>query len=490
MTDPALTLLRQRSHLAELAATSCRFDLSGDRQGRRVRLASGAPVEPVAGDGAGGTYLVCDGGAVVHASADGRAGLVGESVTEALEIIVGLPDWYAYADLTPAEADEALGGSAPAAPAAPAAPRAQLRAALGLPDRAPGELVAMLHTALSRTDSGHLLLDTDTGRACARLGHDRRPPLWEEVLAPGLADLRRMRSDPAGPTEVLAEVASDAVRRATALRAAQFDREPGDLPVLRVLLRHEASDTGMSEELRLAAVLVGRYGLAEDLPLLHEVRETDQHTQDGLFELPHGAVRLSRWARALDDSRFGSDPAALSPFLWTRLACRQGRTELARAALIRALDDTGPDAALLEELRGELELLGDFAQAARAQRGVLALLNTPWERGTAHHTLARLQRSADDLPSAWAALRLALAEVAKDHRSVNWRRLALGGALTEEHLRLAAAAAGSGRRNLADEVMAGAESLLGQMPDRARGALGELAWETRLLLTPGRVRGA
>ncbi|WP_063798110.1 hypothetical protein [Streptomyces sp. 150FB] len=482
MTDPALTLLRQRSHLAELAATSCRFDLSGDRQGRRVRLASGAPVEPVAGDGAGGTYVVCDGGAVLYVSPDGRAGLVGDSVTEALEVVVGLPDWCAYADLTPDEADDTLERSAPAL----AAPRAQLRAALGLPDRAPGELVALLHAALARTDSVHLLLDTDTDRACARLGHDRRPPLWEEVLAPGLADLRLMRSDPAA----LTEVASDTVRRATALRAAQFDREPGDLPLLRVLLRHEASDTGMSEELRLAAVLVGRHGLAADLPLLHEVRETDQHTQDGLFELPHGAVRLSRWARALDDSRFGSDPAALSPFLWTRLACRQGRTELARAALIRALDDTGPDAALLEELRGELELLGDFAQAARAQRGLLALLNTPWERGTAHHTLARLQRSADDLPSAWAALRLALAEVAKDHRSVNWRRLALGGALTEEHLRLAAAAAGSGRRHLADEVMAGAENLLGQMPDRARGALGELAGETRLLLTPGRVRGA
>ncbi len=42
----------------------------------------------------------------------------------------------------------------------------------------------------------------------------------------------------------------------------------------------------MTDELRLAAVLVGLYGRAEDLPLLQEVRETDFDKACGLSEIP------------------------------------------------------------------------------------------------------------------------------------------------------------------------------------------------------------
>ncbi|MFJ4918574.1 hypothetical protein [Streptomyces sp. NPDC088725] len=489
MTDPALALLRQQPHLAELAARSFHFDLRRTEHHEPVRLASGAPLEAVAGDDTGGTYFVCGGGAVLYASSEGKAGLIGDSVTEALEVIVGLPGWSGRDCFRPLGDEDGLASAAsPEAANAhaylseTAAPRAELLAGLGLPARSPAELVARLRTALLRTDLGHLLLNAREGLAYSHLNGPTRPPRWETVLAPGLADLRLMRSDPAS----WPEVAPDAGRRAAALRAAQFARgDESDLPLLRVLLRHEAAGTGMSEELRLAAVLVGRFGLTEDLPLLHEARATDPETQDGLFELPRDARRVARWARALDDARFGTDPGAASPLLWARLASRQGRTELARAILIRTLDEAGPDAPLLDSVRGGLEELGDFAQAARAQRALAPLRDAPWERGTACLTLARLERAAADHPAARAALRRTLAELAKDERPVDWRRFALGRTVTEEHLLLAGAAAGAGRTELAHEVMAVAVALLGELPARSRETLTELADETaRLIVSP------
>lgn len=98
----------------------------------------------------------------------------------------------------------------------------------------------------------------------------------------------------------------------------------------------------MTDELRLAAVLVGLHGHAEDLPLLYEVRETDFDTWCGLGGMPEPGAdpdELRRWARDLDDSLFGTDPADEPLFTWTGLAHEQGLVELARAALIRRLDD-------------------------------------------------------------------------------------------------------------------------------------------------------
>jgi hypothetical protein len=77
---------------------------------------------------------------------------------------------------------------------------------------------------------------------------------------------------------------------------------------------------------------------------------------------------LSRWAAEFDDSRYGEDPEGEPVLTWAELARRQGRIELARATLLRPLDDAGPrDAALFAGLAGELTRLGDFTQAARAR---------------------------------------------------------------------------------------------------------------------------
>ncbi|MFZ3495072.1 hypothetical protein ACODT5_17930 [Streptomyces sp. 5.8] len=101
---------------------------------------------------------------------------------------------------------------------------------------------------------------------CAYELQDRlpRPPLWQAVFAPGRAVLARMRVD----RTCWDAIANDPVRRASVLRAAQYDRQPGDLQPLRLLLRQEEAGRGSTEELRLAAVLVGPHGMTEDHALL------------------------------------------------------------------------------------------------------------------------------------------------------------------------------------------------------------------------------
>ncbi|MFD8419958.1 hypothetical protein [Streptomyces sp. NPDC059466] len=342
MTDRALRLLRENPHLAELAAFPFSFDLGRAVHGEEVRLASGGPLEPIAGDDTGGTYFVCGDGSVLYASSEGSAGVIGDSVDEALEVLVGLPGWHDHLRLAPSDGEEEILAAVARTEEEIResygidAERSELRAGLGLPERSPVELVGLLHAALLRTEPDFLLLGAEEGGAHDLLDPHPRPPLWETVLARGRADLALLRAGTAWDG-----VAGDGTRRALALRAAQFDRRESDLPLLRHLLRHEA-EASMTDELRLAAVLVGLHGLADDLPLLLEVRETDFDTWCGLGGVPEpGAepAELLRWARDLDDAFFGTDPADEPLFTWTGLAREQGLVELARVALIRALDD-------------------------------------------------------------------------------------------------------------------------------------------------------
>ncbi|MEU4493526.1 hypothetical protein AB0F96_08720 [Streptomyces sp. NPDC023998] len=506
MTERALELLRQQQRLAELAAFTFNFDLRRARHCEEVRLASGASLEPIAGDDTGGTFFVCGGGPVLYASSEGRAGLLGDSVDEALEVIVGLPGWYDYVDLAPDDGEERLlaeigeteeemrSSYAPELDAE----RAELRAGLGFEARSPVELIARLRGALLRTEPGHVLLNADELLAYELLDPRARTPLGETVLAPGRSDLARMRSDRAA----WEEVAGDEVRRATVLRAAQYDRRDDDLPLLRCLLTHQAGGGSMSDELRLAVVLVAVHGLAEDVPLLHAVRETSLHTRCELWELPQDAAGAAEWARSLDAECFGQDVASEPEFTWIGLARRQGLTEHVRVALIRMLDDTGPDAERLRALSRELELTGDFAQAARAQRNLVSLQDTAWDRAATGQTLARLERSSGDLAGAWRTLERVRAALgldkpepepvpeqlvfdlgvegpAEDTSAEHWHRRGLGGMITEEHLRLALAAVGSGDVELARVAMAHGKTLLKLIGKRFRKELSPLSTEAK-----------
>ncbi|GAA3148707.1 hypothetical protein ACFQ0X_10855 [Streptomyces rectiviolaceus] len=404
MTERALRLLRQDPRLAELAAFPFAFDLSRADHVEEVRLASGGPLEPIAGDDSGGTYFVCGDGSVLYADSEGSAGTIGDSVDEALEILVGLPGWQDYVRLSPtdgetrilAEIADTEGDFREDCVPDLDARRAELRAALGLPERSPVQLVARLHAALLRTEPDHLLLNAVEHLAYKRLDPHPRPPLWEQVLAKGRTDLALLRT---GDRAVWDGVAGDRPRRVAVLRAAQYDRRNTDRALLRHLLKHEA-DAPMSDELRLAVVLVGLHGLADDLPLLREVHETTYDTWCGLAGLPEEAGQLQEWARSFDDSNYGVDPGDEPESTWLELAREQGMVEAARTYLIRELDDTGPDVAQLAVLRDELTLLGDYTQAIRAQRLHRSLQDTDEGRAAADARLAELERRAVEAAAA------------------------------------------------------------------------------------------
>lgn len=400
MTERVLRLLRQDPRLAELAAFPFAFDLSRAGHVEDVRLASGGPLEPIAGDDSGGTYFVCGDGSVLYADSEGSAGIIGDSVDEALEILVGLPGWHDYVGLSPtdgearilAEIADTEGDFREDCVPDLDLRRAGLRAALGLPECPPVQLVARLHAALLRTEPDHLLLNAVEHLAYARLDPHPRPPLWEQVLTRGRTDLALLRT---GDRAAWDGVAVNRVRRVAALRAAQYDRRNTDRALLRHLLKHEA-DASMSDELRLAAVLVGLHGLADDLPLLREAHGTTYDTWCGLAGLPEEAGQVQEWARSFDASNYGVDPDDEPESTWLQLARDQGMVETARTYLIRELDDTGPDAAQLRVLADELALIGDYTQAIRAQRLHRSLQDTDQGRAAADARLAELRRRAVD----------------------------------------------------------------------------------------------
>ncbi|MFF9915415.1 hypothetical protein [Streptomyces sp. NPDC013457] len=411
MTDRVLELLRTRPDLAELAAYPFNFDIERAYHVEDVHLASGASLEPIAGDDTGGTYFLCGGTAVLHASSDGYASLLADSVSVALEILVRLPWWCedVSADLDEegllaAVREGDIDTYEESAPEIDAQRRA-LIAGLGLPDRPLTELHALSEAATRRTEPDHLLLNSD--ELCAYQLEERyRQPLRDIVLAPGRAALERMRS---GDLTVREEVAADPVLRAGVLRAATA-------------------------------------GQITDL------------------------TEAVEWARAEEGRRPEDD------FTWVDLAHRQGRIENARVALIRMLDDTGPDADRLRRLSRALERLGDHAQAARGQVNLLSLQDSPRDRASEASVLARLERHKGDLPAAARALekaRTALDEFPEG------RRLGLGRLVTEQHLELTLAAAEAGHTELARTTMGHARRLLATIAERSVKALSALSTQAK-----------
>ncbi|MEU6986522.1 hypothetical protein ABZ946_24335 [Streptomyces sp. NPDC046324] len=459
MTDRVLELLRTRPDLADLAAYPFNFDIGRAYHVEAVHLASGASLEPIAGDDTGGTYFLCGGTAVLHASSDGHASLLADSVSEALEILVRLPWWCENVSAELDEEgllaavregdDEAREEFAPELDAQ----RAALLAGLGLPDRPLTELHALSESATRRTEPDHLLLNSD--ELCAyRLEDSYRRPLRDTVLAPGRAALEGLRS---GDPAVRAETATDPVLRAGVLRAARSDRRDGDLQLLRFLLERENDvRTERFEERWLAAMLVGSYGQDDDVPLLRAA--TAGQITD--------SAEAVEWARAEESRRPEHE------FTWIDLAHRQGRVEHARTALIRLLDDTGPDADRLRDLSRALERLGDHAQAARAQFNLLSLQDAPGDRAREASVLARLERHRGDLPAAARALDRARSALDAFPQG---RRLGLGRLVTEQHLELTLAAAESGADELARATMTHARPLLAGMAKESAKSLSDLS---------------
>ena len=80
------------------------FDLDGGDHVEEVHLASGAPSEGFAGDGAGDTYFFCGEGGeerpVLYSDSEGRAALVAVGLPELLCLLLVMPWWHECRGLT------------------------------------------------------------------------------------------------------------------------------------------------------------------------------------------------------------------------------------------------------------------------------------------------------------------------------------------------------------------------------------------------------
>jgi hypothetical protein len=96
-TDHLLALIRDTPDVADLLHSSFEFGIFRNEHGEAVRAASGASLEAIAGDWAGGTFFLChdeDGRRpVMYASSEGQGGLIADDLKQALEIITGLAVW-------------------------------------------------------------------------------------------------------------------------------------------------------------------------------------------------------------------------------------------------------------------------------------------------------------------------------------------------------------------------------------------------------------
>ncbi|MFE7329393.1 hypothetical protein ACFU8W_31305 [Streptomyces sp. NPDC057565] len=93
-SDHLLGLIQNTPEIDLLLRSSFGFDIGQKHYGDGLRLASGAPLEPIAGESASGAYFLCaeqDGRRpVVFASSEGEGGLIADDLADALEIIIGL----------------------------------------------------------------------------------------------------------------------------------------------------------------------------------------------------------------------------------------------------------------------------------------------------------------------------------------------------------------------------------------------------------------
>ena len=171
--DDILDLVRRNPDLAELLWQVCEFDLSRGDHGEPVRLLSGLALQGVAGDFTGGTFFLCGdrrpARPVLYASSEGQAGLIGQSLAEALENMLGLPSWYdclkfsGTGDLTVMQTTAVhLGREELNEDPKISARRTRVAAALNLELEPVPVLIARLHTAVSAS-SPDFVLTADTG---------------------------------------------------------------------------------------------------------------------------------------------------------------------------------------------------------------------------------------------------------------------------------------------------------------------------------------
>jgi hypothetical protein len=89
-----LARIRATPRLAEQLAVHFDFDLTRLDPVEDVHLTGGVALTPIAGDAAGGSFLLTPAGAVVYAGSEGEGGLIAHDLRDALALVVGLPSLH------------------------------------------------------------------------------------------------------------------------------------------------------------------------------------------------------------------------------------------------------------------------------------------------------------------------------------------------------------------------------------------------------------
>ncbi|MFJ4977224.1 hypothetical protein ACIP6X_18070 [Streptomyces coeruleorubidus] len=165
--DPLLDLIQNTSDIHGLLRASFGFDIGRKQCGDGLRLASGAPLEAIAGDFAGGAFFLCpeESGCrpVVFANSEGEGGLLADDLAGALEIIIGLAwqDCLSFSgggdvkvmQTSARHLERYLARDNPNI----AEERARVAAALSLRALPVADLVIRLHAAASRTEPAYVV---------------------------------------------------------------------------------------------------------------------------------------------------------------------------------------------------------------------------------------------------------------------------------------------------------------------------------------------
>ncbi|RSM57658.1 hypothetical protein DMH04_56625 [Kibdelosporangium aridum] len=189
-SDDLLNILRRSDRAGELLAAIFKFDVTRGETTENAVLASGQPLEPVAGDFSGGTFYLCGDTAVerpvLYASSEGQAGLIGDSLDATLALIIGLPYWedcLGYSgggDLAAmTSAAEYLRRDTVARVPEISAHQAEAADLLSLDIPSPETLLVQLHSVVSRSAPDYVFSD-DSGEYEGLFGPWRpdRNPRW------------------------------------------------------------------------------------------------------------------------------------------------------------------------------------------------------------------------------------------------------------------------------------------------------------------------
>lgn len=185
-----LKRIRDSAMAVDLLAGVFEFDVSRMDPVEPVRLASGAELEMIAGEGAGGSFFLCAKGSrrpVLYATSEGQAGLIADDLTAAMELIIGAPFWPDCLKFSAGGSLEEMRSAA-----SRLGPElvedfpqvrdesAQLRAALCLGQPSVDELLVRLHASVTSTAPDFALLGPE-GDAYAPLFNTFRMsdnPAW------------------------------------------------------------------------------------------------------------------------------------------------------------------------------------------------------------------------------------------------------------------------------------------------------------------------